>query len=183
MPIEWQPPILHEHPKYRRNTMPQAAERQMTRSPVAKTAMLIRSPVATVFEAFIDPAITSQFWFTKGSGTLEPGKKIRWEWEMYGASTEVDVKEISPNRRILVEWAAYGVPTAVEWLFTPLGEDSTFVEIANSGFSGTGDEMAEQAISSTEGFTFVLSGLKALLEHNVALNLIGDRFPKGLEIS
>src|SRR5262249_36606342 len=37
----------------------------------------------------------------------------------------------------------------------------------------------QQAISSTEGFTFVLSGLKAFLEHNVLLNLVADRFPKG----
>jgi hypothetical protein len=27
----------------------------------------------------------------------------------------------------------------------------------------------------------VLAGLKALLEHNVRLNLVADRFPKGLE--
>jgi hypothetical protein len=27
----------------------------------------------------------------------------------------------------------------------------------------------------------VLAGLKALLEHNVQLNLVPDRFPKGIE--
>jgi len=32
-----------------------------------------------------------------------------------------------------------------------------------------------QAISSTEGFTFVLSGLKAFLEQNTILNLVADR--------
>jgi uncharacterized protein YndB with AHSA1/START domain len=45
---------------------------QLTQAPVAKAAMLIRKPVAEVFEAFIDPAITSRFWFTKSSGRLEP---------------------------------------------------------------------------------------------------------------
>ena len=34
---------------------------------VAHTAMFIRRPVSEVFEAVIDPAITSDFWFTKGS--------------------------------------------------------------------------------------------------------------------
>jgi uncharacterized protein YndB with AHSA1/START domain len=29
-----------------------------------------------VFEAFVDPAITSKFWFTKGSGRLETGKQM-----------------------------------------------------------------------------------------------------------
>jgi hypothetical protein len=30
------------------------------------------------------------------------------------------------------------------------------------------------------GFTWVLAGLKAYLEHNIMLNLIADRFPKEL---
>jgi uncharacterized protein YndB with AHSA1/START domain len=46
--------------------------------PVAKAQMLIRKPVAQVFEALVDPAITSRFWFSKGSGRLEAGKHVRW---------------------------------------------------------------------------------------------------------
>ena len=144
---------------------------------IAKTEMLIRRPVAEVFEAFIDPAITTKFWFTKSSGRLETGKQVRWEWEMYNVSTDVVVRAIEPNKRILVEWMAYGVPTTVEWIFTFRPDNTTFVSITNSGFQGTEDEMAEKAVSSTEGFTFVLAGLKALLEHNINLNLIADRFP------
>jgi hypothetical protein len=34
---------------------------------------------------------------------------------------------------------------------------------------------------STEGFSLVLAGLKAFLEHNIRLNLVADRFPKGIE--
>lgn len=35
--------------------------RQPKQSPAAKTAMLIRRPVAEVFQAFVDPAITTKF--------------------------------------------------------------------------------------------------------------------------
>lgn len=63
-------------------------------APVAKSEMLIRRPVSEVFEAFVDPAITSRFWFTKGSGRLEPGKEIRWDWEMYNFSVQVKVREV-----------------------------------------------------------------------------------------
>ena len=147
---------------------------------IAKTEMLIRKPVAEVFEAFVDPAITTKFWFTKSSGRLEAGKQIRWEWEMYNASTDVNVKVIEPHQRIVVEWMAYGAPTKIEWIFTSRADDTTFVSIMNSGFQGTEEEIAQQAISSTEGFTFVLAGLKALLEYNINLNLIADRFPNGL---
>lgn len=51
--------------------------------------MLIRKPVEDVFEAFIDPGITTKFWFTKSSGKLGVGKRIRWDWEMYGASANL----------------------------------------------------------------------------------------------
>jgi hypothetical protein len=36
------------------------------------------------------------------------------------------------------------------------------------------------AVASTEGFTLVLAGAKALLEDGVRLNLVPDRFPPGI---
>jgi len=36
-----------------------------------------------VFEALVDPAITSRFWFSTGTGRLEAGKRVEWKWEMY----------------------------------------------------------------------------------------------------
>ena len=83
---------------------------------VAKAEMLIRSPVTKVFEAFVDPAITSKFWFSRGSAKLEAGRSVRWEWEMYGFSADATVKALEPNKRILVEWSAYGAPTDIEFL-------------------------------------------------------------------
>jgi uncharacterized protein YndB with AHSA1/START domain len=146
----------------------------------AKTEMLIRRPVQEVFEAFVDPAVTSRFWFTRSSGRLEAGKQVRWDWEMYGFSVDVDVKAIEENRRIVIEWSAAGTPTTVEWTFTPRPDGTTFVTITNTGFSGDLHEVARLAIAATEGFTFVLAGLKALLEHDVVLNVVRDRFPDGL---
>lgn len=153
---------------------------QLTQPPVAKAAMLIRRPAAEVFEAFIDPAITTRFWFTKSTGRLEPGKHVTWTWEMYDVSSEVEVKEIEVNKRILVEWGNYGEMTSVEWIFTPYEDGATYVTITNSGFQGDGDKVVRDALDSTGGFTWVLAGLKALLEHNIELNVIGDAFPKGL---
>jgi uncharacterized protein YndB with AHSA1/START domain len=147
---------------------------------VAKAEMLIRSPVAKVFEAFVEPAITSKFWFSRGSGKLEAGKTLRWDWEMYGFSVDARVKALEPNKRILVEWSAYGMPTDIEWVFTARRDGTTFVSITNSGFGGSPQEIASNAVGSTEGFSFVLAGAKALLEHNVLLNLVPDRFPDGL---
>lgn len=149
--------------------------------PSAKAELLIRRPVSEVFEAFVDPAITSKFWFTKSSGRLEPSAQVRWDWEMYDFSVDVNVKVVERNRRILIDWSAYGAPTTVEWIFIPRPDNTTFVSITNTGFSGDLNKVAEEAIGSTEGFTLVLAGLKALLEHNIILNLVADRFPDGLE--
>ena len=153
---------------------------QLTQPPVATAAMLIRQPVPEVFEAFIDPAITSRFWFTKSTGRLEPGKHVTWTWEMYDISTEVEVKEIEVNKRILLDWGNSGEMTTVEWIFTPYEDGATYVTITNSGFRGDGDKVVRDALDSKGGFTWVLAGLKALLEQKIELNAIADAYPKGI---
>jgi uncharacterized protein (TIGR02246 family) len=148
--------------------------------PMAKAEMLIRRPVEDVFEAFVDPAITSKFWFSKGSGRLEVGKEVIWEWESYHFSVRVNVKAVEQNARILVEWLAYGAPTPIEWIFTSRPDGTTFVSVTNQEFPGSEAEAIRHALGATEGFAFVLAGAKAFLEHNVQLNLVPDRFPDGL---
>jgi uncharacterized protein YndB with AHSA1/START domain len=154
---------------------------QLSQIPIAKTGMLIRRPVEEVFKAFVNPEVTTKFWFTKSTGRLEQGKQVQWEWEMYGITIPVDVKAIEPNKRIVIEWPGAGSPTTVEWLFSPQKDGTTFVSITHSGFTGDGDELVKQVTDSTQGFSLVLAGLKAVLEHNVRLNLIADRYPKGIE--
>lgn len=155
---------------------------QLNQAPVMKTAMRIRKSPAEVFEAFVDPALTAQFWFTKGSARLEAGKQVQWAWEMYGFSIPVDVKALEPGRRILIAWPSAGGPTTVEWIFKPLKDGTTFVEITNAGFAGSGDEQVKQALDSTQGFSLLLAGAKAFLEHGIRLNLVIDHTPGDLEI-
>ena len=153
----------------------------LTRVPVATTGMLVRKPVAEVFEAIVNPDITTKFWFTRSSGRLAVGRPVRWDWQMYDVSIEVTAKAIDNNRRIVIEWPGYSSPTTVEWTFTPVNDGSTFVRVTESGFSGTGDELVKFVADSTQGFTLMLAGLKALLEHGVTLNLVKDRYPKGVD--
>lgn len=107
---------------------------ELTSVPVMRTGMLIRKSPAAVFEAFVDPGITTKFWFTKGSGRLEVGRPAQWTWEMYDVSATVMPKVITPNERIVIEWPGYSGQTTVEWTFKPL-EGGTFVEITESGFT------------------------------------------------
>jgi uncharacterized protein YndB with AHSA1/START domain len=100
---------------------------------------------------------------------------------MYGVSAEVTVTALEENKRIAIEWPGHSARTTVEWTFTPRDDGTTFVEIVEAGFTGNGDELVQQVTDSTGGFTLVLAGLKALLEHNIRLNLVADRFPAGIE--
>lgn len=144
--------------------------------PTVETQMLVRRPVQQVFQAFIDPVLTTNFWFTKSSGQLEIGKVITWEWEMYNISTKVFVREIIENKRIVIEW---GEPlTTIEFLFEQQNNSATYVIIKNYGFNQTGQELIEIIKDNTGGFTTVLDGLKAFLEYDLKLNLINDKFPQ-----
>ena len=144
-------------------------------NPVASAGMLIRRPVADVFEAFVDPAITALFWFSRGSGRLEPGARVRWDWEMYGAGSDVVVKAVEPGRRILIDWDEPA--TEVEWLFEPRGADRCWVTAENRGFHGTDEEKVARALDSTGGFALVLGGAKIWLEHGIEPGFVLDRHP------
>ncbi len=144
-------------------------------APVVRAQLLVRKPVDEVFEAMVDPAITTKFWFTKSSGKVETGAQVVWEWEMYGASSQVSVKAVEHNKRILIEWD--DPPCPVEWVFNDRGDGTTLVVVSNWGFTGTDDEVVAKAIDSMGGFTSLLAGLKAFLEHGIELNLVADHHP------
>ncbi len=156
---------------------------RLSEVPSVKVAMLIRRPADVVFEALVDPTITSKIWFTRSSGRLTQGATVTWEWEMHGASAQVVVDEAEENRRIVFRWGSgEGPSTAVEFRLVPWKGDTTYVEVTESGFRGNGDEVVRAIADSTGGFSFLLSALKALLEHDVILSLVADHQPEGLEL-
>lgn len=145
--------------------------------PYAESAMLIRRNVNDVFNALIDPEITTNFWFTKSSGPLIQSQIVRWEWEMYNHSLEVNVLEIVDNEKILMQWGE-DPKALVVWKFEAYGSEATFLHVVNTGFKGNAQEVLSQVRDTTGGFCWVLAGMKAYLEHGIRLNLIADRFPK-----
>lgn len=88
---------------------------------------------------------------------------------MYNISVPVIVKKVDFYTKIIIEWGNYGNMSTVEWVFKSLDESKTYVSIANYGFQGNVPELFAQVSDSTKGFTFLLSGLKAFLEHGIQL--------------
>jgi uncharacterized protein YndB with AHSA1/START domain len=147
---------------------------------IAQAQMMIRKPVSEVFEAIINPEITTKFWFTDSTGKLEEGKDVEWTWEMYNVTVPVSVKALIPNERILIEWGNKQQQSMVEFTFKALSDSKTYLTIKNYGFKSSGDELVSLVIDSTGGFALIIAGLKAYLEHNIQLNLVADKFPKEL---
>lgn len=148
---------------------------EITEQPVAQASFVIRKPVAEVFEAFVNPDVTTKFWFERSTGRLERGASLRWHF-IRDISTEVRVLEVVDNERILIEWGVdTDNPTTVEWTFVSRPDDSTFVKVVNQGFAGDGDTIVNTALDSTGGFSIVLTAAKAYLEHGVVLNIVADK--------
>lgn len=145
-------------------------------SQYSEAQMLIRKPVHEVFEAMANPEITTNFWFTKSSGRLETGKNIIWEWEMYGATATIKVIEMILNEKIVFEWQQPA--RTVAFHFQNMDNKTTYFIAKEYDYTETGDDLLNVIRDSTGGFTTVLDGLKAYLEFNIRLNLIGDKFQK-----
>lgn len=142
-------------------------------APVARTQMLIRAPAARVFEAFVDPAITTRFWFTRASAPLRAGAEVVWYWDMYGAEGQVHVETFERPHRLRITW-----PNPVEWRFEDRGDGTTLVVIEASGFAGDPEARMRDALDQQEGFALVLAGCKAFLEHGISLDLVADHAPE-----
>lgn len=143
-----------------------------------KATMMIRKPINEVFNAFIDPAITSNFWFSKGSGKLVEQGNFIWSWEYYNISVPLKVESIIENEEIIIHWGSEENAATVKWNFKPLSPSKTFVTITNYNFACPSDRLIAELMDSTGGFTIVLAGLKAYLEYGIQLNLITDKWPK-----
>lgn len=150
---------------------------EFQKEPIAKIELLIRKPVAQVFDAFVNPDVITKIWFNRSTGPLEAGKSVRWYWDKYDASSKVRVLALEDNQRIYIEWDAdTDNPSNVEWKFEPRSDETTYVSVKHSGITGVGDAVVEKLVDSTGGFALVLAAAKAYLEHGIELNIVADRF-------
>jgi len=153
----------------------------LTKVPTAQAAMLIRKPPGEVFQAVVNPEITTRFWFTKSTGRLQPGAEVRWTWEMYDVSAPVRVTDFQEGRHLVLEMGEPAQAMTAEWRFEPRENDSTYLTVtAEARFAvDSGDTACAWAIDQMGGYTEVLAELKALLEHGIVLSLVRDHWPNG----
>jgi uncharacterized protein YndB with AHSA1/START domain len=142
------------------------------RAPVARIEQLIRSSSHSVFTAFTKPKHLKKFWLSKASAALERGQTVRWDFKVRGAKDRVKVLVLEADKRIRVQWSNGAI---TEWTFVALGRKKTLVRIEQSGFKGTSEEIVSAVIDTAQGFAFVLSDLKVLLEHGIRSRIVKDK--------
>jgi len=132
-------------------------------------AVFIRATPEQVWDAITKPEFTSKYFYgSHVDSTLEPGTPFRsWTGDRSQQLIEGEVVEADPPRLLVHTWQAlYDPETAVEtpsrvrWELEPAGEGVTKLTVVHDGLEGA----PKTAASVAGGWSYVLSGLKTLLE-------------------
>ncbi|HLR20100.1 MAG TPA: SRPBCC domain-containing protein [Staphylococcus sp.] len=123
--------------------------------------MQINVPKEEVFEAFVNPDQINGFWFSSSSERWESGKTITLRYEEYNAEIEIRIESIKENNLIKFTW----------------GEQSVVIQFENEGQTtivttvekDLEDTDTERLLAQKEGWVYMLSCLKAYIEHGVKI--------------
>ena len=144
-----------------------------------RAALQILKPVNEVFEAIIDPLKMSNYFISKGSGKMEEGKQIIWQFPEFNASFPIRVGKIEKNKHISFYWEMDGIELFVEMTLSPRDDNSTLVTVTEK--SRKNDEAGIKWLKgNTEGWANFLACLKAWLEYGInlrkgAFNFMSDK--------
>jgi uncharacterized protein YndB with AHSA1/START domain len=141
-------------------------------SPLVVVEQLIRAPRSAVFAAFVKPKKLKKFWLSKASAPLEQGKTVEWHFKVHGVKDDVKVMALEADRRIRLQWSDR---STTEWTFTSLNRKRTLVRVEQAGFSSRGGALVAEAADAAQGFAFVLSDLKVLLERGIKSGIVKDK--------
>lgn len=144
-----------------------------------KTTIQVARPAAEVFEAIVDPAKMSNYFISKGSGRMEDGKELQWEFPEFKGQFPVRVHKTEQDKYVSFYWDAEdGTPLLAEITLTPREDSATMITITEKGMKN--DEAGIKWLKgNTEGWANFLACLKAYLEHGINLRKGAFDFLKG----
>lgn len=132
---------------------------------ISKASIGIQRPVEEVFEAIVNPEIMANYFISRGSGRMEPGKEIRWAFPEFEGDFAVFVKQIKEQEYISFVWDPNSV---VEIKLGKLSNGTTVIRVEEEGHDND-DEGIKWAIGQSEGWANFLACMKAWLEYGVHL--------------
>ena len=129
--------------------------------------MNIRSPVAEVFDALVNPEKLCGYFTSAANGTLVEGEMVEWRWADYGCGARlvVRVAKVEQDRYVAFHWPATGRDTLVEFTFEPVSDSVTKVSIREGEWEA--NEVGVKAlVAQAEGWMHMVTCMKAWLEYD-----------------
>lgn len=130
-------------------------------------SQLITCKVSDAFDAFVEPSRITQFWLSSTTGPLSEGAKVTWQFMAPGAIDTVTVDIFERPGIIQLAWSD-GSKTRFEFSESPGGNTKVSITAEVSA----SEDMLDQVVNTTEGFSIVLCDLKTLLESGRSANLV-----------
>ena len=142
-----------------------------------KAALQIQKPVNEVFEAIVDPVKMSNFFISKGTGRMEEGKHLIWNFPEFEKDFLIRVGNMVKDKYISFYWLIDNKELLTEMILTTQENNSTLVNITEK--SMVNDEAGIKWLQgNTEGWANFLACLKAYLEYGINLRKGGFEFMK-----
>lgn len=133
-----------------------------------KTTIQISKPADEVFEAIADPVLMSGYFILKGSGRLEEGKTVMWQFPEWEMEFPVRAGKIEKDRYISFYWENDGYELLVEFTLNLVENGSTVVTVTEKGMKNN-EAGIKWLAGNSAGWANFLACLKAYLEYGINL--------------
>lgn len=133
-----------------------------------KTRLGVSKSPHEVFEAIVDPAKMSCYFISGGTGRLDAGEAVTWEWADVGGQLTVTPQKVERDRSVSFLWSASGVEARVVIELEPVSAAVTLVTVTESGWPPDVKGIA-RCVEQTQGWMHMLCCMKAYLEHGINL--------------
>ena len=143
--------------------------------PKYQVQLKVRKPTTEVFDAVVAPEKLSSYFVQAASGPLVEGTTVTWRFAEIPGEHPVRVARVVKDQAVVLEYdRPDGGKIQVEIVFLPLEASATTVQITETGWRATPDDISE-SYGNAGGWMHMMCCLKAFLEYGINLRAGGAR--------
>lgn len=135
----------------------------------------VRKPAVEVFDAVVNPEKLSRYFVQSASAALAEGTTVHWRFAEIPGEHPVVVRRVVKDQTVVLEYdRPDGGKIGVEMVFLPLDASATTVQITETGWRATPEDISE-SYGNAGGWMHMMCCLKAYLEYGINLREGGAR--------
>ena len=143
--------------------------------PKYQVQLKVRKPAAEVFAAVVVPEKLTSYFVQAASAPLIEGTTVKWRFAEIPGEHDVQVSRVVQDQAVVLELdRPEGGKIQVEMVFLPIDANATTVQISETGWRGTPEDISE-AYGNAGGWMHMMCCLKAYLEYGINLRAGGAR--------